>query len=1132
MQKLDDRIIYSASDITGFLACEHLTQLELRAAQGLITRPQRRDPLVDLLAKKGLEHEGRFKTSLGAQGLNVVEIPQLDRSLEGLRETARLTEEAMRAGCDVIYQAVLFDGRWRGYVDFLRRVDRPSPLGDFGYEVWDTKLARKPKAAAVLQLCLYSDLVARIQKVDPLEFHLVLGNQEIQSYRLRDYVAYFRMMRNEFVAATASLKDTYPDPVEHCRICRWRAGCSAQRRGDDHLSLVAEMRRDQIKKLGNSSIATVEDLAACAPTERVKGIAPATFARLQDQAAMQVEKRWTNEVAYKLLEPPGPAKGLEALPPPSQGDLFFDIEADPYAGPEGLEFLFGFVDGSGDEVTYEPWWAHDPTEEKAMFECFIDLVTKRLARFPDMHVYHYAPYEIGALRRLMGRHGTREEELDNLLRRQVFVDLYQVVRQSLRISEESYSIKRLEPFYMEKRDDRITEESTALVEYERYLETGNDQILRDLEEYNRYDCISLYYLQRWLERRREELESVVGHYLSRPTVEEAEASETLTAALQEVQDCAAALTLGVPENERSPEQHGRWLLSELLSWHRREAKSEWWRYFDRHKKTPEELIDDSECLSGLTYAGVVRQVARSEIHKLTFPTQDHKIEPGRYEDPNTRKGITVTEVNNDERYVLIKKLKGRSDHPAAIVPGKPYDTKVQRQALLRCAKQVVAAGIEGDGPGKAARDLLLRRPPDIKGTVAGSSIRRPGEEALAAAVRVGLALNNSCLPIQGPPGTGKTYTGAHMIAALVEKGRTVGIVATSHKVIANLLKAACEIAEGQGVAIKALQKCPEDDACVHDHVEIVDDNTSFDEKFSTGDYNVAAGTSWLLCREELEGRLDTLFIDEAGQFSLADAVAVSGAAKNVVLLGDPQQLAQPSQGMHPPGTEVSVLGHVLAGDRTISDDRGLFLEKTWRMHPAVAAYVSEAFYEERLSAVDECAQQDLDPVANLRGPGIYLIPLIHDGNRIESPEEVGELAALMKILTGKGWTESSGNRATIVLDDMLVVAPYNAQVSLLRRCLPAGARTGTVDKFQGQESAVTFYSMTTSHPEDIPRHFEFLYSHNRLNVALSRARTAAIVLCSPELLKARCKTPEQMRLINALCLFAERATRLPTPTMV
>ncbi|MGI8521407.1 MAG: ribonuclease H-like domain-containing protein [Actinomycetota bacterium] len=209
---------------------------------------------------------------------------------------------------------------------------------------------------------------------------------------------------------------------------------------------------------------------------------------------------------------------------------------------------------------------------------------------------------------------------------------------------------------MEKRDDRITEESIALVEYERYLETGNDRILRDLEEYNRYDCISLYYLQRWLERRRVELKSIVGHELSRPTVEEAEASETLTAALQEVQACAAALTRGgVPENERSPEQHGRWLLSELLSWHRREAKSEWWRYFDRHKKTPEELIDDSECLSGLGYEGVVGQVARSEIYKLTFPTQEHKIEPGsRYEDLNTGKGITVTEVNNDELYVLIK----------------------------------------------------------------------------------------------------------------------------------------------------------------------------------------------------------------------------------------------------------------------------------------------------------------------------------------------------------------------------------------------------------------------------------------------------------------------------------------------
>ena len=868
------------------------------------------------------------------------------------------------------------------------------------------------------------------------------------------------------------------------------------------------------------------------PSRRVKGIAPATFVKLQDQAAMQVEKRSTNVVAYKLLEPPGPAKGLEALPSPSRGDLYFDIEADPYAGPEGLEFLFGFVDGSGEEVTYEAWWAHDPTEEKAMFERFIDLVTQRQDRFPDMHVYHYAPYEIGALRRLMGRHGAREEELDNLLRRQVFVDLYQVVRQSLRISEESYSIKRLEGFYMEKRDDRITEASTALVEYEMYLETGNDRILRDLEEYNRYDCISLYYLQRWLERRRGELERVVGHELSRPTVEEVEASEKLTTALQEVQACATALTKGLLADGRSPEDHARWLLSELLSWHRREAKSEWWMYFDRLKKTVEELIDDNDCLSGLSYEGVVNQVARSEIHKLTFPTQEHKIQPGdRYEDPHTRKGITVSKVDNDERYVLLRKAKGRSDYPAAIVPGKPIDTKVQRQALLRFANQVIAGGIEGDGPSKAARDLLLKRRPDIEGTVGGENIRNAGEEALHAAVRVALKLNRSCLPIQGPPGTGKTYTGAHMIAALVERGRTVGIVANSHKVIANLLKEACDIAGGQGVAIKALQKCPENEVCVFDQVESVSENAPFDEKFSTGKFNVIAGTSWLLCREELEGRLDTLFIDEAGQFSLANAVAVSSAARNLILLGDPQQLAQPSQGIHPPGTEVSVLEHLLDGARTIPDDRGLFLEKTWRMHPAVAAYVSEAFYEDRLTAVDECARQSLDPVGELTGPGIYLVELNHEGNRIEAPEEVAEVSALMKSLTANGWTNASGERTRIELDDMLVVAPYNAQVTLLRQMLPPGSRAGTVDKFQGQEAAITFYSMTTSHPEDIPRNFEFLYSHNRLNVAVSRARTAAIVVCGPELLKARCKTPEQMRLINALCLFAERAKRMSTSAL-
>ena len=1129
MQKLDGTLVYSASDLTGFLACAHLTQLEKRAANGLLQRPHRKDPLVDLLSEKGLAHEKAFKATLENQGLSVVtvESPE-DKGLSALQAAAFRTASAMSEGVDVIYQAALFDGHWRGYADFLRRVERPSSLGAFSYEVLDTKLARSPKASAVLQLCNYSDQVGRIQGVDPKEFRLVLGGGEIQAYSFSDFSAYYRMMRGLFDEAIAADPDTYPDPVEHCKVCRWWNNCNERRRGDDHLTFVAQIRRDQIKHLVDEELPTLAALAESSGDRKVAGIAQPSFVRLQDQASMQLEKRKTDVSTYKLLQRPGPGYGLERLPQPSPGDIFFDIEADPFAEQEGLEFLFGWVDASEGAPVYRTRWAHSSAEEKLMFEEFIDFIHERRQEHPDMHVYHYAPYEVAAVRRLMGRHGTREEQLDRLLRARVFVDLYQVVRQSMRISEESYSIKKLEVFYMDSRTDRITESSSATIEYERYRETGDEQILRDLEEYNEADCISLVHLQTWLEKLRGEAAELYEEELSRPAPED-DQSDAIEAASAEVRVAIEGLTKGLPEDSDTwNEVHrGQWLLAQLLNWHRREVKSAWWLFFDRMEKTPVELIDDGDCLGGLVYDTPVEHVDQSTIHRLTFPPQEHKIGPGdKWLDPTNGKVVNVVEVDNDNRCVLIRRGKKRTDHPEAIVPGRPIPDYDLRRAVLKVGTDVLAAGIESDGNYSATRQLLLRRPPRVQNHPPGDPLRDDGEPTLDAAIRLGLSLERSYLPIQGPPGTGKSYSGAHMILELVKAGRKIGITATSHKVISNLLAGACKEAARQGFQLKALQQCPEDETCVHDLVTPVTGRANFNEAWETGNFDVAAGTAWLWCRDEMEQSVDTLFIDEAGQFSLANAVAVSVAAKNLVLLGDPQQLAQPSNGIHPPGAGVSVLEHVLAGEATIDDRLGLFLEKTWRMHPSVTEFISAAFYEGRLKSEDECEGQSLSDSPMLPAQGVYVVPVAHEGNRISSREEAEVVKQLLSELDGKEWTDSKGVTKKLLNSDLLVVAPYNAQVSLIRNALASDVPVGTVDKFQGQEGAIAIYAMTTSHPEDIPRNFEFLYSHNRLNVAISRASVAGVLICSPQLLRARCKTPEQMRLMNALCLYAEMANKL------
>lgn len=1128
MKQTNDGLIFSASDLVGFLACRHLTQLESLAAVGAIERPHRRDPLLDLLSKRGDEHEKAYLKSLQDSGLTVIEIERTGPDPTSIEAATQATLDAMRSGADIVYQATLFDGRWQGHVDFLRRVERPSGLGAHSYEVEDAKLARRAKAPAVLQLCAYSDQLAGLQGTTPEWMHLVLGTGTIESFRLRDFAAYYRMVKCLFeVDAGSGRGDTYPDPVEHCTVCRWAIECRKRRRADDHLSLVADIRSDHIRKLLEAGVTNVVDLAARDPSQRVKGVGAKTLTRLQDQASMQVERRATGKPFHKILDPPGPGKGLEALPQRSEGDLFFDIEADPYAEGDGLEFLFGFVDRDEEEPRYTSLWAHDRSQERSAFQHFIDLVMERFARYPGLHVYHFGIYEPAALKRLMGRHSTREEELDRLLRAGVFVDLHRVVRQGLRASEESYSIKKLETLYGFKRTDDISEGSSAIVEYERYLDSEDQSLLDAIAQYNRADCESLIELVDWLEARRTEAEGLVGQPLSRPPLGTGDPSEDLARALDETAGLVEALCQDVPDdaNNRTEEQQARWLLAQLLQWHRREAKSEWWVYFDRTTKTVGDLIEDSEALAGLEYQGIEEELPQSFIHRYSFPTQEHKIRAGKnYVDPTTQAGIgTVTEIDDERHVVLVKRAKRRTEHPRAIAPGQPVATTVLRRALARTAEWIKAHGIEGDGRHRAVRSLLLRHPPRLQGIQVGTALKSAGEDLPGAAVRLALALEESYLPVQGPPGTGKTTRGADMVVALVRAGRKVGITATSHKVITNLLQKVCEAAHEQGVHLRALQRCDADEACDADDVTIASNNQQFDTEVATGAYGVIAGTAWLFSRPELDESLDALFIDEAGQMSLATAVAMSGVARNLILLGDPQQLAQPSKGIHPEGAASSVLEHALAGAATIPPDMGLFLERTWRMHPALCDFVSEAFYEGRLESAPQCEQQKIHGDDFLAGSGTRYVPVEHDGNRIMSSEEASAISKLVEDLVGRSWTNERGEVQDLTLNDILVVAPYNAQVGLLRQSLPVGARVGTVDKFQGQEGAATIYSMTTSNPVDIPRNFQFLYSTNRLNVAVSRARALAILVASPRLLLARCATPEQMRLANALCRYVEMA---------
>ncbi|HUS12014.1 MAG TPA: AAA domain-containing protein, partial [Pyrinomonadaceae bacterium] len=433
-------------------------------------------------------------------------------------------------------------------------------------------------------------------------------------------------------------------------------------------------------------------------------------------------------------------------------------------------------------------------------------------------------------------------------------------------------------------------------------------------------------------------------------------------------------------------------------------------------------------------------------------------------------------------------------------------------------------GIDAPGRFRAARDLLLRRPPRLGGDTLRDLLTK-NPESIEVAKQSALALDQTVLPIQGPPGSGKTYTGARMIAELVRSGLRVGITAVSHKVIGKLLKDTCEAARVAGVDLKAFQRVDSGDGCEDALVERAKNNEAVVNALAGREAQIAAGTVWLWARPEMAYAVDVLFVDEAGQMSLANVLAASPAAKSIVLLGDPQQLDQPQRGVHPPGAEASALSHLLNGRATIGADQGLFLADSWRLHPDICTFTSEVFYDNRLMPRPENATQHLTVEGPLNGTGLRFVPVNHSGNQSESPEEAARIAEIVGQLlrNGSAWTNKKGETAPILLSDILIVAPYNAQVSVLSQTLPEEARVGTVDKFQGQEAPVVIYSMTTSTPEDAPRGMEFLYSSNRLNVATSRAQCVTVLVASPSLFEVQCKTPRQIELANAFCRYLEMA---------
>ncbi|HEY8281509.1 MAG TPA: TM0106 family RecB-like putative nuclease, partial [Leifsonia sp.] len=944
-------------------------------------------------------------------------------------------------------------------------------------------------------------------------------------------------------------------------VCGRCDTCDAEIQAARDVLLVAGMRVTQRERLLQAGISTIDALAASRGP--VDGMAEGTLEALREQAALQVQARPDAPPPVRVFNAPV----LAVLPHPDEGDIFFDFEGDPLytegAGERwGIDYLFGLVD---QDAVFTAFWAHDFAAERLALEAFLAFVRERRSAHPQMHIYHYAAYEQTHLLALAARHGVGEEEVDGLLRDGVFVDLYPLVRKSVRVGSQSYSIKKLEPLYMgeELRTSEVTNGADSITEYANardLIALGRDdeaqRILDEIGDYNRYDCVSTLRLRDWLIARATEHGVPIG----RPPADEVEVAP------EESPLRAGLLAFaGDPlDPHRTPDREAMALAAAAIDFHRREQKSFWQSHYARLIQPVEEWADTRDVLV-VQEARVVRdwyqeEGQRTDRRELLLsgdwgPGSAIRVSersgpfllyeyPGPFPQPRAQPGARATRSvtligATDDGSVLVRETLPaeipRYDRlPVALTPAPPPDTRRLAEAIREWGSSLLQARSEAERPGAGTRwprdaavDLLRRTPPRTRSGALAAEGSADGSGRVDAVVTSLLDLDRSYLAVQGPPGTGKSHLGAHVVACLVQRhGWKIGVVAQSHAVVENLLDRV--VAAGLDPGLVA--KVPGGDQASGEQHRFTalpaDGHLLFALDHEKSGY-VVGGTSWDFANAARIPRqsLDLLVIDEAGQFSLASTIATGVAARSLLLLGDPQQLPQVSQGRHPEPVDGSALGWVSDGHDVLPPEFGYFLAESRRMHPALAHAVSTLSYEGKLRAHVEAAKRALVGVA----PGLHPVPVAHSGNSTASPEEAAVVVGLVRDLLGREWTDPSEHREKVALgeDDIIVVTPYNAHLAEVREALDteglARVRVGTVDKFQGQEAAVAIVSLAASSAADVPRGMSFLLMKNRLNVAVSRAKWAAYLVHSPDLTEYLPNTPDGLTELSAFIRLVETA---------
>jgi predicted RecB family nuclease len=1114
--------LLTPSKITAWLGCGHYLSLRNQVDAGLLaTERTPLSALAEILIDKGNQHESKCLEDYEALGKTVYEVPGRNAD-ESFAQWVDRVSGSLESGFDVIYQMPFIHQGMRGIADFLIRVDEEP--GYAHYEPVDAKLTRtKAKPGHVMQLCFYAEAIAALTGVAPRRMHIWLGSGSTESLTVEEFLPYWRRLRRQLAALLdhdPTSIETRPRLCESCEYCEFQGHCESQWRAEDALAFVANSRDAERNALEAAGVVTVAQLAG--RSDAVADLREEKRQRLTRQAALQVRSRENPDAppAFEFIEvseDPVYGHGFELLPAPDRGDVFFDFEGDPFWTPQhDLMFLAGLL-YQGDEGSwiYDERWAHNLGEQQSMIKSLVEFFADRRETYPHMHVYHYNHTEKSAIERLM-REGEDENLFASLVDTGLFVDLFTVAKNALRVGTESYGLKHLEHLVAYHRSAGIDGGAGAVVEYEEWLRSHDDQKLRDIARYNYDDVEATRALRDWLVAQRP------ADLAWREPVIAQEEYELDTDELVE----------GLHQFD---ERGAEYLLGDLLNYWRRERSADVTPKYVALNGDYTALYDNIDYLTNLQFLRLEEPTGRERTKRmvLQWPEQvvDRSLEKGSdvlFAGVGAPYGkASVTAIDFDRREVSLRWGAVQEEQggvPAVLTRDRYFRPGTKASALKDLARQVLVPEEHG-APSRLAMALLTGEPPRF----------RDGRGPLEGIFRDDLPsiyqwvddLDESFVAFQGPPGTGKTYSGSHVIHHLISAGKRVGVVAMSHPAIDNLMTATYNVFEKAGDLdlLRALRWQGTTDGAP---LEFATYSQKKDD-LSSGEFNLIGGTAWLFSRPEMRQHpVDVLIVDEAGQLALADAVASSNGARNMLLLGDPLQLSQVAKAEHPGDSGASVLQHVLGEHLTIPATQGVFLAETWRMHPDVCQFISTQIYENRLTSNVSCVQQDTE-----FGTGLRWLEAHHTRRSTESLEEAELVAAQIEKMVGTTWVNQEGEIRIIEGADVMVVAPYNDQVRLLRARFQrtpelAGVQVGTVDKFQGREAPVVFFTMTTSSAEDMPRGPEFLFSRNRLNVAVSRARCLAYLVCTEDLLNSRAVDIDDMRLISTLSAFVEYAQRHPS----